>query len=203
MKTLSQAEAASMLRAGGILIFPTETLYALGCDALNAKALARVYEAKRRAASSALPVIIGSLEQLAFLTGEAHPLARELMRVFWPGPLSILFPALPAVPEALCAGTGRVAVRFTSHLAAAALCLAAGRPLVSSSANISGKPAATRPDELTDELLQRADGVYLADPLPAGGPSSSIVEVTDEGLRVVREGAIPAAELRRHGFAVN
>ncbi|MDR2893133.1 MAG: L-threonylcarbamoyladenylate synthase [Deltaproteobacteria bacterium] len=214
MRELDLKEAAEAVRRGGLLVYPTETYYAVGCSALDAAAIHRVFGAKRRGHGLPLPVIIGSLDQLSLVAGPLSPQAEELIRElaekFWPGPLSILVPAGEAVPPELCAGTGRVAVRLSSHAEAAGLCLTAGCPLVSSSANISGRPPVVEPADLDPELTTAVDGgLYDPLPRPSGGLPSTIVEIYQEpsrsdriGLRVLRAGAVSVADLRDQGFLV-
>lgn len=203
MNSLSQAEAASAIREGKLLLYPTETFYALGGDALNPAAVTGVYEAKRRPVASALPVIIGEMSQLSLLTAAPDALALRLAQAFWPGPLTILFPALPSLPVALSAGTGRVAVRLSSHPVAAGLSRLVGRPLVSSSANLSGQPAATHAAELAPWLLLAAQGgVVLDGPEPAGGLPSTIVETLDDKIRIRRPGAVSAEAILAAGFEI-
>ena len=129
--------AAELMLDGHPVIFPTETFFALGSRALDADATARVYRAKHRSTVRPLPLILGNWEQLdmvAKVPDEFMPLLKR----FWPGPLSVLFPARLRVPDILTGGTGRVAVRLSSHPVARALAEAVGEPITSSSANISG-----------------------------------------------------------------
>lgn len=207
MNSVSQEEAVAAIREGKLLLYPTETFYALGGDALNPAAVNGVYEAKRRPYGSALPVIIGHTEQLRLLTnvsaGGGGSLALDLAGAFWPGPLTILFPALSSLPVALSAGTGQVAVRLSSHPVAAALSKMAGRPLVSSSANLNGQPAARSASELEPWLLLAArGGVVLDGPEPAGGLPSTIVETVGGLVKIRRPGAVGIAAIRAAGFSI-
>jgi L-threonylcarbamoyladenylate synthase len=205
---LSLLEACRHITGGKLLIYPTETFYALGCDAFNAEAVRGVYAAKRRGRGQPLPVIIGGQEQLGALAAEVNSLERELMRLFWPGPLSILFAGAAGVPEHLTAGTGRVAVRFSSHPAAVELCGRSSRALVSSSANLSGRDPVRLAADLDGELLERvrafnrgAACLYAAEQdVPQGGLPSTIVEAQEVSgggvVRVLRRGAVSLEELR-------
>ncbi|MDR3045910.1 MAG: threonylcarbamoyl-AMP synthase [Desulfovibrio sp.] len=213
-------DAAALLRAGRVVVFPTETFFGVGCLATHAGAVDEVYRVKRRAHRLALPVIVGQVDQLAQVAAPLSPAAEGLARRFWPGPLSILLPAVPGVPEPLTGGTGRVAVRLTPHPVARELCLLAGGPLVASSANISGRPAVTRATDLDLELLAEVAGVLDLPPAPPGGLPSTLVEVLDGGgartgartgggtgggaprLRVLRAGAVPAQALRDAGYVL-
>lgn len=198
--------AVSALRSGEVVVFPTETFYGLGCNALNPDAVGAVYAMKRRPYGLPLPIVIGDSEQLALVTGVVAPVAEKLMAAFWPGPLSIIFPAAPDVPDLLTAGTGRVAVRFSPHPACGALCRASGFVLTASSANISGIDPVADPESLDPDLLPHLKGIYDVPPRPAGGEPSTIVDILSDGkdgtVRVLREGAISVAALRAAGFDV-
>lgn len=198
--------AASALRAGEVIAFPTETFFGLGCDALNPDAVGAVYAMKQRPYGLPLPVVIGDPAQLTLVAAEVLPVAEKLMAAFWPGPLSIIFQASPEVPDLLTASTGRVAVRFSPHPGCQALCRKAGLVLSASSANISGSDPVTRPEELDQDLLKRISGVYDAAPLPAGGLPSTIVDILSDGgdgtVRVLREGAVSVKALSDANFSV-
>jgi L-threonylcarbamoyladenylate synthase len=189
------------------VIFPTETFYGLGCDALNPDAVGAVYAAKRRPYRLPLPVVIGDTGQLDDIAARVSPAAQKLMDRFWPGPLSIIFPARPEVPDLLTAGTRRIAVRLSSHPAAAGLCRESHRVLISSSANISGIPPVSRPQDLDPALADKVGGIYDQPPAPAGGEPSTIVDVVPgpggQGvIRLLRQGAITPDMLRAEHFAV-
>lgn len=201
------AEAAAALRRGGLLIFPTETFYGLGCDALNPDAVGAVYAAKRRPYKLPLPVIIGDKGQIDDIASHVYPRAQELMDRFWPGPLSIIFPARSEVPDLLTAGTRRIAVRLSSHPAAANLCRESGLVLTSSSANISGIAPVSRLKELDPALGNAVCGIYDEAPAPTGDEPSTIVDVIPgpDGQRVIRllrQGAVTREMLEGEGFAV-
>ena len=204
--TLDLQAACEALRDGATIVFPTESFYAMGCDALNPDAIGAVYAIKQRPYRLPLPVVIGDRAQLDIIVGEVPPLAVKLMDAFWPGPLSIVLPASPEVPDLLTSGTGRIAVRLSPHPAVAALCRESGLILSASSANISGQPPATTPDALEPMLLQHVAGVFDLPPLPGGGNPSSIVEIlADRGegtVRVLREGGVSLDALRSKGFTV-
>jgi L-threonylcarbamoyladenylate synthase len=202
---LSLGEAQAALSEGRLVVYPTETLYGLGCDAMNPDAAAAVFWVKRRALTLPLPVVIGSmsmLDQLAYV----NDYARELMDVFWPGPLTIVLPARKEVPDILTGRSRRVAVRFSSHPAACELCMAIGKPLVASSANISGNPAVARREALDPALVQGVAGLYVSGPEPAGGPPSTVVDTFEDsgggGIKILRFGAVKEEDLGKAGFRV-
>ncbi|MCL2818001.1 MAG: L-threonylcarbamoyladenylate synthase [Clostridiales bacterium] len=202
---LSLDEAKVALLGGGLVLYPTETLYGLGCDAMNPDAVAAVFWVKRRSLNQPLPVIIGSmsmLDQLVYVTDYA----RQLMDIFWPGPLTIVLPARKEVPDILTGRLRRVAVRFSSHPAACELSTAIGRPLVASSANISGVPAVARKEDLDPALASGVAGVYASGPESAGGPPSTLVDTFESsdggGIRILRLGAVTKEDLIEAGFTI-
>ncbi len=190
------------LLRGGLVVYPTETFYALGCLATLHAAVERIVAVKGRPGDKPLPLIIADWSmagRYVRLEGTALDLARR----FWPGPLSIVADVDPAVSPLARDGEGRSAVRMSPHPIAARLCLEAGGPLVSSSANISGRPPVCRPADVDPELL-RASGAVVVDsaPWPAGGLPSTLVAVEDRIVRVLRVGAVPARDIAACGFEV-
>ena len=222
---MDMAQSARFLRAGGVLIFPTETFYGMGCLAAHADAVARVYQLKRRPVHKPLPLLAASaaqVDQVAELA--AIPKGLE---AFWPGPLTVLLPARASLPQALVNAEGLVAVRVTPHPLAAQLAVEAGGPLTASSANLSGGEAVRSPQQLDPALLDALhrmaqempsassdapmgdqQPLLLGGPLPAGGLPSTMVEPLGCAmsgavrLRMVRHGAVSAAELEAAGFTV-
>lgn len=222
---MDMAQSARFLRAGGVLIFPTETFYGLGCLAAHAEAVARVYQLKRRPVHKPLPLLAASaaqVDEVAYLAAMPKGLA-----AFWPGPLTVLLPARASLPQALVNAEGQVAVRVTPHPLAAQLAVEAGGPLTASSANLSGGEAVRSPQQLDPALLDalhhmaqempsassdahkhNQQPLLLGGPLPAGGLPSTMVEPLGcaKGgairLRMVRNGAVSAAELEAAGFTL-
>ena len=196
---------------GGLAVYPTETFFGIGCRADRAEAVLRIFEAKRRKADMPLPVILGSAEQLELVAAPSPAIAADLadLAAFWPGPFTLLLPALPTLPEALTGGTGHIALRISSHPDARALALACGFPIVSSSANISGRAPVTQACELDRDLLDflrpELDGILSqpGSPAPGGGLASTIVQPLGERrLLIRREGALPLSALRDAGFTL-
>lgn len=220
----SPAEAAQRLNAGGLVVYPTETFYGIGCRVDRADAVRRVFAIKRRAASMPLPLILGSADQLPLVADIPAQLEADIARLaaFWPAPLTLLLPVRPGLPDVLTAGTGKVAVRLSAHPGARALAEACGFPVVSSSANISGRPAVTGAASLDPELLAALEPgrdavfdprhAFPEAPPPGGGMASTIVEPLGAGrmsgccrlrsLRVLREGALPLSKLAAAGFTI-
>jgi len=137
-------EAARLIREGGIVVFPTETVYGLGADAFNPLSVARVFEIKRRPHFDPLIVHIAELEQLAILASGWDERAKRLMEKFWPGPLTLVLKKRPEVPEIVTAGLDTVAIRMPSHPVALSLIRRAQRPIAAPSANPFGKLSPTR-----------------------------------------------------------
>ncbi len=204
--TLTLEEACAALRDGLAVIYPTETFFALGCDALNPDAVGRIFSIKRRALNLPLPVIISRRDDLDKLIAYVPEAAAKLMDAFWPGPLSIVLPARPEVPDLLTAGVGRLAVRFSPHPAPAALRNGCGILLSASSANLSGEPSVSDAAALCSEMHSGVAGIFEAGPAPAGGLPSTVLDVVDgpQGplVRILRPGAVNAESIRRAGFKV-
>jgi L-threonylcarbamoyladenylate synthase len=188
------AEAAAALAAGQIVAFPTESSYGLGVDALSADALARLFALKGREPGKPPPLLISDENMLDQLAARVPARARELMARFWPGPLTLVLPAHPHLPEALVSDGG-VGVRVSPHPVAHALVAAFGRPVTATSANPSGTPAALRASEVFAMFGAR---IHLLDGGAApGAPPSTVVRVSDAGdLTILRAGALDPAELK-------
>lgn len=181
--------AAAVIRDGGLVAFPTDTLYGIAADPFNPVAVRRVFEAKHRETGSALPLVAADLTQVLARIGPMSVNARRLSECFWPGPLTILMPAPPAIAPEVAAGTGLVAVRVPNHVVARELCRLAGSPLVATSANRSGQPASSDPDDVAASMGEAVDILVDSGPT-AGGPASTIVDASSDATRLVREGAV-------------
>lgn len=186
-------EAARLIREGGIVVFPTETVYGLGADAFNPLSVARVFEIKRRPRFDPLIVHIAELEQLALLASGWDERAKRLMEKFWPGPLTLVLKKRPEVPEIVTAGLDTVAIRMPSHPVALSLIRRAQRPIAAPSANPFGKLSPTRVEHLSKEILEGADLVLDAGPCPVG-VESTIVALVEEPV-LLRPGGIPVEEI--------
>ena len=188
------ARAAALLRDGGLVAFPTETVYGLGAHALDAGAVARVFRVKGRPADNPLIVHLGDAAELGRVAGHITPLAAELAARFWPGPLTLVLEAAPGVPGLVTAGLGTVAVRVPGHPVALALLEEAGVPVAAPSANRSGRPSPTTAQHVLDDLAEDIDA------LVDGGPSelgveSTVVDARGDQPVVLREGAVSREEL--------
>jgi L-threonylcarbamoyladenylate synthase len=181
------AEAAGVLRSGGVVAFPTDTLYGLAADPRRDDAVRRLFALKGRQPDAAVPLIAADLEQ-SMTAGEFRQQELRLARAFWPGPLSIVVPARPLISRAALGGGSTLAIRVPAHAAARELAAAFGFPITATSANASGEP----PAETADDVASAVRGVdlILDDGRVAGGPPSTIVRFDDEVPTLVRAGAI-------------
>lgn len=189
------AQAAACLRAGGLVAFPTETVYGLGAHALDPDAVARIYMAKERPATDPLIVHIPSLEQLAPLVTAVPPEVVALAQRFWPGPLTLVLPRHSRVPDAVTAGGPTVAVRVPTHPVARALLDAAALPVAAPSANRFSHPSPTRAEHVLQDLEGRIDLVLDAGPTPIG-IESTVLDLTSTPPRVLRPGAVTLADIQ-------
>lgn len=189
-----EREAAEALFDGALAIYPTDTLYAIGCRALDGAAVQRLREAKGRETDKALPVIVADVAQARSIVSAWPATAQRLAEVFWPGPLTLVVSARPGLPADLLAGASTVAMRAPASRIARALARAAG-PLVSTSANLAGeKPCAS-----VDEAAAAFPFATLAfDVGPLSGEPSTIVDVSDSSgdVRVLRSGRVSAEDVR-------
>jgi L-threonylcarbamoyladenylate synthase len=183
------ARAAALLEAGELVAFPTDTVYGIGCRTGDEEALARLFAAKRRPPEKAVPWLVAALEEVTRLGFRLDARGRDLAESFWPGALTLVLPA--------ARGTGTQAFRVPDHPVTLALLAAAG-PLAVSSANRSGEPETLDADDVavafagSDEPAATVDGGRVP-----GGVASSVVDLTGPRARLVRQGALPRAEIER------
>lgn len=181
--------AGETIRQGGLVDFPTETVYGLAADAFNESAIRRVYEAKGRPAKNPLPVQVADKADILRLAVELPEVAECLIDNFMPGPITIVLSAKPHVPTMVTADTGKVGVRIPDHPVALALIRAAGTPIVAPSANISGQPPPTTAEEVLSYLDGRIEIVLDAGPTNLG-IASTVVDATETPVRILRQGSI-------------
>ncbi len=183
------AQAVRVIRAGGIVAFPTETYYGLAADPFNEKALARLFAVKQRPASKPVLVLIHDCDQLDCLVKTKPPLFQPLMAAFWPGPLTLVFEALDRLPPLLTGNTGTVGVRVSSHSVARRLVDLFGNPITATSANISGSPPAVSATEVSRQLGDAVD-MIVDGGTTRGGHGSTIVGCHNSQLVLIREGVV-------------
>ncbi|OGO24115.1 MAG: threonylcarbamoyl-AMP synthase [Chloroflexi bacterium RBG_16_51_9] len=189
-------KGVSILRNGGVIAYPTDTVYGLGAGIGFPRAIERIYAVKERPLSMPLPLLLDDVFQLTELADSVPPLARLLMEKFWPGGLTLVLPASSSVPDFITAGGKTVAVRIPDHPVPLALIKALGTPIVGTSANLSGQPSALTADEVYSQIGAKIDFVIDGGRCP-GGKESTIIDVTGETPVILREGAITRAEIER------
>jgi len=187
--------AAEIIRQGGIVAFPTETVYGLGCDALNPEAVARVFEAKRRPSFDPLIVHVATRVSLDRLVETISVGDHRLMDAFWPGPLTFVLPKREQVPDLATAGLSTVAVRMPAHPVARALIREAGVPIAAPSANPFGYVSPTCAQHVLDGLGDRVDLILDGGPCPIG-VESTIVSMVGTCPEILRPGSITLAEIQ-------
>jgi len=185
--------AVAALKRGGVVVYPTETLYGLGVDATDEYALQKLVALKGREAGKPISVLVSDEEMLGRVAASVSPVARRLMRRFWPGPLTLALPAQPGVSPLLTGDGATVGVRCSSHPLAAALVAGLGRPVTTPSANPAGK---TPPVSLVQAraYFGASVDVYIDGGVLSGGDGSTVVDSAGEP-RILRQGAISAADI--------
>ncbi|MCJ7432500.1 MAG: L-threonylcarbamoyladenylate synthase [Anaerolineales bacterium] len=189
---LAIQEALKVLREGGLVAFPTDTVYGLGALAFNGKAVESIYIAKDRPVERAIPILLGDLDDLPKVTSSLPPMAAKLASRFWPGPLTLVVPKNPNLPEAVSA-TATVAVRVPDHEVARALLREAG-PMAVTSANISGQSSPVTAGEVFAQLGGRIELIINGGKTPGGKPST-LVDGTGNKPIILRDGPISMTEL--------
>ena len=187
-------QAAEIIKEGGLVAFPTETVYGLGADALNPEAVGKVYAAKGRPSDNPMIVHISSKNDLSHLTFEITDDIRKLMDAFWPGPLTMVVPAAPVVPRVTTGGLDTVAVRMPSDPVAAALITSSETPIAAPSANLSGRSSPTSARHVIDDLDGRIDAIIQGGDCQVG-IESTVVDMTGAVPAVLRPGIITAERL--------
>ena len=186
---------ARILRDGGLVALPTETVYGLGANALNAAAVERIFAAKERPAWDPVIVHIADEAMLEGLVTEIPPAARKLMDAFWPGPLTLLLPRTAAVPDAVTAGRPLVGVRMPAHPVAYELIRLAGVPVAAPSANLFGHISPTTAAHVLEDLDGRIDAAVDAGPCKHG-VESTVLDPCQSPMAIYRPGAITLAQIR-------
>ncbi|HCC01465.1 MAG TPA: threonylcarbamoyl-AMP synthase [Ruminococcaceae bacterium] len=189
------ARAAQILRSGGLVGMPTETVYGLAANALNGKAVAKIFAAKGRPADNPLIVHISAFQQIYNLVKEVPDSAKKLAEAFWPGPLTMVLPKAACIPDEVSAGLPTVAVRFPSHPAAQRIISESGLPLAAPSANTSGRPSPTTAQHVLHDLSGKIDAVLDGGPCGVG-VESTVITLADCPPRLLRPGGITLEQLR-------
>jgi len=185
----------AILQKGGVIAFPTDTIYALAAAFDNAAAVERIYKLKKRPHSMGLPLLVADERQLEEVTAEIPPAAGLLIKEFMPGALTLVLKKAEAAPEIITGGADTVAVRIPAHPAAIAIIKGLGKPVTGTSANISGKPNALTAAEVR---LQFGDSLDLIiDGECTGEEASTILDVSGISPKILRKGAIPRRKLEQ------
>jgi len=188
------AAALTALKRGEVIVFPTETLYGLGADALNFAAVEKVFQLKDREPNNPIPVLIDSREMLQMLAADVPQLAEQLIAVFWPGPLTIVLPARKNIPRPLVNTRGGVGVRLSSEPIATALVRALGRPLTATSANPSGQAPARTVEEAKNYFAGQI-AIFIDGGELTSRTASSVVEIIGDQLKIIRAGEVSREQL--------
>ena len=188
-------QAADILKQGGLVAMPTETVYGLAADALNGAAVAKIFRAKGRPMDNPLIVHIAHLSQWEGLVREIPPKARKLAEAFWPGPLTIILPKADCIPDEVSAGLETVAVRFPSHPVAREL-ISRSMPLAAPSANLSGSPSPTNARHVWEDMNGRIEAIIDGGDCTVG-VESTVITLACDPPRLLRPGGITVEQLRK------
>ena len=194
-KILKQIEkAVEILRKGGVVAYPTDTVYGLGTGIYNESGIRRVYEIKKRSSGVALPVLLADISQLREVARDLSPKAWRLINQFMPGGLTLIVYRSLAISDLITAGGNTVAIRIPDHPVPRALIQGLGSPIVGTSANISGKPTLISAEDVRSELGKSVDLVIDAEPAP-NGRESTVIDLAGDIPVVLREGALSRAKI--------
>ena len=186
-------KAGDIIVCGGLIAFPTETVYGLGADAMDPEAVSSVYEAKGRPSDNPMIVHIADAMDLEPLVLDGRASVSEdalkVIGAFWPGPITLVFPKSPKVPDVTTGGLDTVAVRMPSNETAQRLIRAAGRPIAAPSANLSGRPSPTTAEDVLEDMDGRIDGVIMGEPCDVG-IESTVLDMTGDVPTILRPGII-------------
>jgi L-threonylcarbamoyladenylate synthase len=189
------ATAVAALRRGDVIVFPTETLYGLGADALNFSAVEKVFQRKGRDPNNPFPVLISDRSMLDLLVATVTPLADKLMRHFWPGPLTLVLPARNDIPRPLMNSTGGVGVRISSQPIATAIVSMLGQPVTATSANPSGQLGAQTLAQAQNYFIGRIE-VFVDGGTLTSATGSTVAAVSEREIKMIRAGEISIAQLQ-------
>jgi L-threonylcarbamoyladenylate synthase len=179
--------AAAVIEAGGVIAFPTDTVYGIGVSPFDKKALEKIYLVKGRSHLKAIPILIADVEDLDLITPQLSPAGDRLINKFWPGALTLILPLLPDLPKNL-SPTPTVGLRIPDHAVVRDLLRQTG-PLATTSANLSGEPSALTGEGVLQQLDGRIDLVLNGGPAP-GGTASTVLDCSRENPVILREGPI-------------
>jgi len=182
-------EAVKIIKKGGLIIFPTETVYGLGCNALNKRAVARVFKIKKREQGKPLLILIGQKKNLKKFVKNIPPLARKLIKKYWPGPLTLVFWKSKKIPSIVTGGSEKIAIRLSSSKIVQELTKELALPLVGTSANLSGKGNIRLPKGIIRQFKNKVDLIIDGGRTPLS-LASTVIDVTGKVPVILREGPI-------------
>ncbi len=188
------ATACEIIRSGGVVAFPASSLYGLAADAFNPSAVEKVRRMKNRPAHKPILLLVRHRDEIARLAADVPEQAIRIMDRFWPGMVTLVFPAGKTLPQYLTSGSGKIGLRLPAHPVARALVNGLSNPVTGTSANISGQPGIDSPVRLSETLIEPPDLILDAGRLK-GGKGSTVVDITVIPPRVLREGMVPAADI--------
>jgi L-threonylcarbamoyladenylate synthase len=188
--------AVAILKKGGIVAFPTDTVYGLGADPLNEQAVAKIYRVKRRPYNLPLPLLLAEKSDLLKVASVVPEIAWQLAERFLPGGLTLVLRKSPWVPGSVTAGGDTIAVRIPDHPVPIALIRGLGSPIVGTSANLSGRPSPVTAEEVRQQLGDEVD-LIIDGGRCTSGTESTVLDVSSKVPALIREGAIPRAELEK------
>jgi L-threonylcarbamoyladenylate synthase len=187
--------AARVLAEGGLVAFPTDTVYGVGAHAFQPEAVERIYTAKIRSRDKAIPILLARADDLVLVAERIPDTAWRLAERFWPGGLILVLPKKASVPDVVSAGGTTVAVRVPDHPVSLALIATLGAPLAATSANLSGHPSPVTTQEVETELRGRIELILDGGRCPGGVPST-VLDLTTDPLAILRAGAISVEEIK-------
>jgi L-threonylcarbamoyladenylate synthase len=186
--------AANLLKQGELVVFPTDTVYGIGAAVDRPDAVARLYVAKGRPLDRPIPVLISNFDQVERLARNVDARLERFLRNYWPGGLTVVLEAAEWLPREIVGDTGHVGLRIPDHEVAVALIEAAGGAIATTSANRSGEPAATTPEDAFDALADEA-ALVLDGGMSPGGTNSTVVAIEQGRVTILRQGAIASSAL--------
>jgi L-threonylcarbamoyladenylate synthase len=187
--------AATLIKGGGLAIFPTSSFYGIAARAFDSRAVDRVFQVKKRNPQSPILILIASIGNLAPLVKSVPTTAVRLIEAFWPGGLTLVFDSAGILPPNLTGHTGKIGIRLPAHPVAHELVRAVGEPITGTSANVTGRDSCTEVAQLDSYVMEGVDLVLDAGQL-GGGKASTVADVTTEPPTVLREGVIHAERIR-------
>jgi L-threonylcarbamoyladenylate synthase len=186
----------SVLKKNGLIVYPTETFYGLGANCFSPEAVKKIFALKRRDRTNPLSVVISDLSMLDSVAEEIPPAAEPFLRLYWPGPLTLIFPANPLLPDELLGAAKSIGVRLPAHAGLRDLVKNAGFPITATSANISGEEELSDPKKVFDVFAGRVDCIVDGGKTKGGRPST-VIDFTSPTPQILREGAISASDLQK------